>query len=78
MGVCDKAARVTICHKKIPNMLGQFTSAFANENINISDMTNKSRGDYSYTMLDLDTTASDSVVKAIEAIEGVIKVRVIK
>lgn len=59
-------------------MLGQFTSAFANENINISDMTNKSRGDYSYTMLDLDTTASDSVVKAIEAIEGVIKVRVIK
>lgn len=78
MGVCDKAARVTICHKNIPNMLGQFTSAFANENINISDMTNKSRGDYSYTMLDLDTTASDSVVKAIEAIEGVIKVRVIK
>ena len=40
MGVCDKAARVTICHKNIPNMLGQFTSAFANENINISDMTN--------------------------------------
>ena len=78
MGVCDKAARVTICHKNIPSMIGQFTSAFAAENINISDMTNKSRGDYSYTMLDLDTKATESVVKSIEAIDGVIKVRVIK
>lgn len=78
MGVCDKAARVTICHKNIPSMIGQFTSAFAAENINISDMTNKSRGDYSYTMLDLDAKATESVVKSIEGIDGVIKVRVIK
>lgn len=78
MGVCSKAARVTICHKNIPNMISQFTSAFAAENINISDMVNKSRGDYSYTMLDLDVAASDSVVKAVEAIDGVIRVRVIK
>ena len=78
MGICSKAGRVTICHKNIPNMISQFTSAFASENINISDMVNKSRGDYSYTMLDLDGAASDSVVKAIEAIDGVIKVRVIK
>ncbi len=78
MGVCDKAARVTICHKNIPSMIGQFTSAFAAENINISDMTNKSRGDYSYTMLDLDAKATESVVKRIEGIDGVIKVRVIK
>ena len=78
MGVCDKAARVTICHKNIPSMIGQFTSVFAAENINISDMTNKSRGDYSYTMLDLDTAATEDVVKKIEAISGVIKVRVIK
>lgn len=78
MGVCDKAGRVTICHKNIPNMLGQFTSAFAEANINISDMTNKSRGDYSYTMLDLDASATDAVVKKIEAISGVIRVRIIK
>lgn len=78
MGVCDKAARVTICHKNIPNMIGQFTSALAADNVNISDMTNKSRGDYSYTMLDLDATATESVVKHIESIDGVIKVRVIK
>lgn len=78
MGVCDKAGRVTICHKNIPNMLGQFTSAFAEANINISDMTNKSKGDYSYTMLDIDAPATEGVVKKIEAINGVIKVRIIK
>ncbi len=78
MGMCSKESRVTICHKNIPNMIGQFTSAFAKANINISDMLNKSRGDYSYTMLDLDGTADESVVRAIESIDGVIKVRVIK
>jgi D-3-phosphoglycerate dehydrogenase len=59
-------------------MLSQFTSALAAENINISDMLNKSRGDYSYTMLDVDSSATESVVKAIEATDGVIRVRVIK
>ena len=78
MGICNKAGRVTICHKNIPNMISQFTSAFAADNINISDMVNKSRGDYSYTMLDLDVSASDHIVKTIESIDGVIKVRVIK
>ena len=78
MGICNKAGRVTICHKNIPNMISQFTSAFAADNINISDMVNKSRGDYSYTMLDLDVSASEHIVKTIEAIDGVIKVRVIK
>lgn len=78
MGVCGRTGRVTICHKNIPNMISQFTSAFAGENINISDMLNKSRGDYSYTMLDIDSAATESVVKAIEGIDGVIKVRIIK
>lgn len=78
MGVCSKAGRVTICHKNIPNMISQFTSAFAADNINISDMVNKSRGDYSYTMLDLDVKASEHILQTIEAIDGVIKVRVIK
>lgn len=78
MGVCGKAGRVTIFHKNIPNMIGQFTSAVASENINIPDMTNKSRGDYSYTILDLDSPASQAIVNKIEAIDGVIKVRVIK
>ncbi len=78
MGVCNKAARVTICHKNVPNMISQFTSVFAAENINISDMTNKSRGDYAYMILDLDSAAIESVVTKLQAIDGVIKVRVIK
>lgn len=59
-------------------MISQFTTAFASENINISDMTNKSRGGFSYTMLDLDSAASDLIVKKIEDIDGVIKVRIVK
>ena len=78
MGVCDKEGRVTICHKNIPNMISQFTSAIASKNVNISDMTNKSRGEYAYTMLDLDGKTTEDVVSALESIDGVIKVRVIK
>ena len=78
MGVCTRAGRVTICHKNIPNMISQFTAAFAVANINISDMTTKSRGEFAYTILDIDASANDDVVKALEAIDGVIKVRVIK
>ena len=78
MGVCTRAGRVTICHKNIPNMISQFTAAFAVANINISDMTTKSRGEFAYTILDIDASAKDDVVKALEAIDGVIKVRVIK
>lgn len=78
MGVCDKAGRITICHKNIPNMISQFTSAFASENVNISDMTDKSRGDYAYTIIDVDNQISNSVTDKIAAIDGVIKVRVVK
>ena len=45
LGVCDKVARITICHKNIPNMIGQLSSAVAAEGMNISDMGDKSRGE---------------------------------
>ena len=78
MGVCHAAGRITLLHKNIPNSLGQFTAAIAGENLNIAGLMNKSRGEFAYTMLDLDHPASDSVVEALKHIEGVIKVRVIK
>ena len=78
LGVCDKVARITICHKNIPNMIGQLSSAVAAEGMNISDMVDKSRGDYAYTIMDLDSKATDNLVEKIEAIEGVIKVRIVK
>jgi len=78
MGVCTKAGRVTIHHKNIPNMLSQFTSFFASENINISDMINKSRGQWAYSVLDVEAPVSPAIAQKIAEIDGVIKVRVIK
>ena len=57
-GVCTSEGRVAVCHKNIPNMLGQLTSILASEGVNISNMMNKSRGDYSYTLLDTDVAVS--------------------
>ena len=78
MGVCNTAGRIAILHKNIPNSLGQFTSAVAGENINIAGLQNASKGEYAYTMLDIDQTASDAVVEQLKGINGVLRVRVIK
>lgn len=78
LGVCDKAARITVCHKNIPSMIGQLTSVVAAENINVSDMVDKSKGDYAYAILDLDHPVTDNLIKNIEAVDGVIRVRVVK
>jgi len=78
MGVCTKTSRITILHRNIPNSIGQFTAALSTENINISDLVNRSKGEYAYTMLDLDQSASDTVIEAIQKIDGVLRVRVIK
>ena len=76
MGVRDKT-RITILHRNIPNMIGQFTALLAKDNVNIDDMTNKSRGSYAYTMIDVDNDVTEDVVKGLEMIESVLKVRVI-
>ena len=78
MGLCTKAGRVTILHRNIPNTLSSFTGAMAKENINISDLMNRSRGEYAYTILDLDHPAPDSVIEALSAMDGVLRVRKIR
>lgn len=78
MGVCENVGRIAICHKNIPNMIGQFTSMLAAADINISDMINKSKGEYAYSLLDLGASATQEVVDKLSAIEGVLKVRVVK
>ena len=75
MGVCTKAARLAILHRNIPNSLSRFTTAMAAENINISDLLNRSKGEYAYTMLDLDDTPSDEAINALRKINGVLRVR---
>jgi len=78
MGICTKAGRVAIFHKNIANMISKFTTLFGEKGINISDMTNKSKGDYAYTMLDVEDVVTDEIVNALSSIEGVIRVRKVK
>ncbi|MGN0395235.1 MAG: phosphoglycerate dehydrogenase [Coprococcus sp.] len=78
MGACSDAARITICHKNIPNMLTQFTGVFAKKSGNVSGMISQARGDYAYSILDVGVVPTDEDVAALSAIEGVVKVRVIK
>ncbi len=78
MGGCDKAGRVAILHKNIKGTIGKYSTIFGNADINIEDMMNKSKGDYAYTLLDIDTPVTDEVVEQLKAIEGVLKVRVVK
>ena len=77
-GVCQTAGRITIAHKNVPNMLSQFTTVFSNDGVNIENMVNKSRGNFAYTILDICSDSTDEVVKELEALDGVIRVRVIK
>ena len=78
MGYPNKAGRIAILHKNIPNMLTQFTKVFSEDNVNISDMLNRSRGEYAYTMLDLDSPTTEEFVEDLKQIPGVIRIRVIK
>lgn len=78
MGICDKAGRIAIFHKNITNMIAKFSSVFGENGINISDLTNKSRGDIAYTMLDVESPVTEEIVNTLAQIEGVFRVRVVK
>lgn len=78
MGICEQAGRVAIFHKNIANMITKFTACFGDNDINISDMTNKSRGEVAYTMLDIETPASKEIIEKLQSIDGVFRVRVVK
>ena len=78
MGECSQAGRVAIMHKNTANMITKFTACFGDMGINISDMMNKSKGEYAYTMLDIEQAATDDIISKLKAIDGVIRVRVVK
>ena len=73
---CDKVGRVTIIHKNVPNMIAKYTDVL--KEVNISDMINKSKGDYAYTIINTDHEVTEAHKAALEAIDEVIAVRVIK
>jgi D-3-phosphoglycerate dehydrogenase len=78
MGICKVAGRVAVLHLNIPNMIGQVTGTLAASDVNITDMTNKSRDKYAYTLLDLQSTPEADVIQKLKDIKGVLRVRVIK
>ena len=78
MGVKPKGiTRITILHSNKPNMLGQFTGLLANEGLNIELMTNKSKKEYAYTMIDLAVDVKEEIIEKLEKVDGVLRVRVI-
>jgi len=78
MGKKGEGDRITILHRNVPNMLGQFTNLCAASNINIPNMTNKSLGEYAYTMLDIECTLPVEIEEKMSTINGVLRVRVIR
>ena len=78
LGIPTKAGRISICHKNVANMIGQFTSILGNAKVNIDAIANKSRGDFAYTLIDTDSPIPDDVVRALEGSDSVIRARVIK
>lgn len=78
MGTCVTTGRVVITHKNIVNMIGQFTKVFADNKVNISDMLNKSKGEYAYSMFDVDCIVKENVLEQLRQIEGVSSVRAVK
>ncbi|MDE7331682.1 MAG: phosphoglycerate dehydrogenase [Lachnospiraceae bacterium] len=78
MGVCSQAGRVAIFHKNIANMITKFAACFGDEGINITDMTNKSKGEVAYTMIDIEQPAEVEIIKKLQNIKGVFRVRVVK
>ena len=78
MGECTTEGRVAVLHKNSKGVIGKFTSIFGECDINIANMTNKSKGDYAYSMFDLDTPMTQEAVSKMKAMNGVLKVRIVK
>lgn len=74
-GTFAQGTRVTINHKNIPNMLTQFTGVFSTENINIANLINKSKGDYAYTVIDVEGSINSGIAEKLKTINGVLRVR---
>ncbi len=70
--------RLAVAHKNIPSMISTFTAAFADNNINIENMMNKSKGEMAFTIIDTNTNISDEALAKLETLEGVLSVTLIK
>ena len=78
MGIPGENTRILILHRNVPNMIGQFTKILAKDNMNIADLTNKSKGKYAYTMIDIDSPVPENVSEELAKVREVLRVRIIR
>ena len=78
MGICQAESRIAVLHLNIPNMIGQVTGTLAEQGVNISDMSNKSRVQYAYTLLDLEARPTPESIEKLKGIKGILRVREVK
>lgn len=78
MGICTSAHRIALLHMNVPNMIGQISAIVATNNMNIANMMNKSKDRYAYTMIDLESELDEGTLQKLNAINGMMRVRVIQ
>ena len=78
VGVCKTAGRVAVFHKNIANMISQLTGCFGEAGINIEEFVNKSRGEVAYTVMDIEQSVGEDIIKKLERIDGVFRARIVK
>ena len=74
----SEGVRLVIANQNVPNMVGQISGALAEANLNINELLNKSRGDYAYTLIDINSSVPSAVLERIRGIAGVLSARVIE
>ncbi|MCR4690912.1 MAG: phosphoglycerate dehydrogenase [Lachnospiraceae bacterium] len=78
LGLCSDAGRVAIFHKNVANMITKFTAVFGDAGVNITNMANKSKGEFAYTMMDLEAAPAADALDKLKNIDGVFRVRIVK
>lgn len=78
MAACTTEGRIGILHRNVSGMLSQYTTILGDAGINIDGMANKSKGDYAYALIDVNTPITDEVVERLRNTEGVLRVRKVK
>lgn len=78
MGACTTAGRIGILHKNEKGIIAKFTTVLGDADVNVSDLTNKGKGDYAYSLIDVDSVVANDVVEKISGLDGVLRVRVVK
>lgn len=77
LGYLQTQARIVVLNKNIPGMLSKITGIIGDMNLNISDMVNRSKGDFACTLVDADSDVDEAELKKALAVEGIVSVRVI-